>query len=51
MGLWSERLRHSAGWVAAKTFQHTWEHGNFLLRVALFSPLYTKGPQPEQPEE
>jgi hypothetical protein len=26
-----------AGWIAAKTFQHTWEHGNAILRVALFA--------------
>jgi hypothetical protein len=24
--------------VATKTFQHTWEHGNAILRVALFAP-------------
>ncbi len=24
--------------VIAKTFQHTWEHGNAILRVALFAP-------------
>ena len=29
---------HSAGWVATKTFQHTWEHGNAILRMALFAP-------------
>jgi hypothetical protein len=29
---------HSLGWVATKTFQHTWEHGNALLRLALFAP-------------
>ncbi len=29
---------HSAGWVATKTFQHTWEHGNAVLRMALFAP-------------
>ncbi len=29
---------HSAAWVATKTFQHTWEHGNAILRLALFSP-------------
>jgi len=27
-----------AGWVAAKTFQHTWEHGNTILQTALFAP-------------
>ncbi len=29
---------HSPAWVANKTFQHTWEHGNAILRMALFSP-------------
>jgi len=29
---------HSAGWVATKTFQHTWEHGNAILRLVLFAP-------------
>lgn len=29
---------HSAAWVATKTFQHTWEHGNAILRLALFAP-------------
>lgn len=29
---------HSAAWVANKTFQHTWEHGNAILRMALFAP-------------
>jgi hypothetical protein len=32
-----ERL-HSLAWVAAKSFQHTWEHGNAILRVMLFAP-------------
>lgn len=32
------RERYPAGWVAAKTVQHTWEHGNTVLRVALFAP-------------
>lgn len=32
------RVPHSPGWVAMKTVQHTWEHGNALLRLALFSP-------------
>lgn len=41
--LWGRTKRfgadlHSAGWVAAKSFQHTWEHGNALLRVVLFAP-------------
>lgn len=29
---------HSPAWVANKTFQHTWEHGNAVLRAALFAP-------------
>jgi hypothetical protein len=29
---------HSPAWVAMKTFQHTWEHGNAILRMALFAP-------------
>lgn len=29
---------HSPAFVATKTFQHTWEHGNAVLRAALFSP-------------
>ena len=28
----------SAGWIATKTFQHAWEHGNAILRMALFAP-------------
>jgi DinB superfamily len=38
--LWSEVKPgiHSAAWVAAKTFQHTWDHGNAILQVALFAP-------------
>lgn len=47
---WNERLTplwssgrhgtelHSPAWVAMKTFQHTWEHGNAVLRMALFAP-------------
>jgi hypothetical protein len=35
--LWPDP-NHTAGWVATKTFQHTWEHGNAILRVALFVP-------------
>ena len=31
-GLWSPAR------VLAKSFQHTWEHGNAILRVALFAP-------------
>lgn len=30
---------HSPGWVASKTFQHTFEHANAILRLALFSPV------------
>jgi DinB superfamily len=51
VGLWSEHLSHCAGWVAAKTFQHPWEHGNFVLRVGLFSPLFSEEAWPEQSEE
>lgn len=29
---------HSPAFVATKTFQHTWEHGNAILRMALFAP-------------
>jgi hypothetical protein len=41
--LWSGSGRYGeplqpAGWVATKTFQHTWEHGNAVMRVALFAP-------------
>ena len=39
--LWSNRNGGEAlamSWVATKTFQHTWEHGNAILRVALFTP-------------
>lgn len=38
--LWAEVAPgiHSAAWVAAKTFQHTWDHGNAILVVALFAP-------------
>lgn len=28
----------SPGWVLYKTFQHTWEHGDSILRIALFAP-------------
>src|SRR5215204_2937487 len=28
---------HASGWVAAKSWQHTYEHTNALLRIALFS--------------
>ena len=30
--------RDSAGWVAAKTVQHTWEHGTTISQIALFAP-------------
>jgi hypothetical protein len=39
--LWTDVLAadgHSAAWVATKTFQHTWEHGNSILCIALFAP-------------
>jgi hypothetical protein len=29
---------HSPAWIATKSFQHTWEHGNAVLRAALFAP-------------
>ena len=29
---------HSPAWIANKTFQHTWEHGNAVFRAMLFSP-------------
>lgn len=28
----------SPAWVAAKTVQHTWEHGNSVMQIALFHP-------------
>jgi hypothetical protein len=36
--LFGQGKKHSAGWIATKTFQHTWEHGNAILRMALFAP-------------
>jgi hypothetical protein len=27
-----------AAWVATKTLQHTWEHGNTVMQIALFYP-------------
>jgi hypothetical protein len=39
--LWSGRNGGrplSVGWVVTKTLQHTWEHGNSIMRVALFTP-------------
>jgi hypothetical protein len=29
---------HTPAWVAAKTLQHTWEHGNSVMQIALFYP-------------
>ncbi len=37
---WHDRggtTRKSPGWVLNKTVQHTWEHGNAILRIALFA--------------
>lgn len=36
--LWGGRQGplQSAGWVAAKTIQHTWDHGNMVMQAALF---------------
>lgn len=41
--LWQVSAMHGAAlqspaWVAMKTFQHTWEHGNPVLRMSLFAP-------------
>jgi hypothetical protein len=39
--LWQEEadgIGHPAAWVAAKTVQHTWEHGSSIFRIALFAP-------------
>ncbi len=39
--LWTRNgpgMLRSPAWVATKTFQHTWEHGNAVLRMALFGP-------------
>lgn len=30
---------HSPARVVSKSFQHTWEHGNAVLRIALFAPM------------
>jgi hypothetical protein len=35
--LYGQRF-HSAAWVATKTFKHIWEHGNAIMRVALYAP-------------
>ena len=35
--------QQTPGWVATKTFQHTWEHGNGILQVALFAPRAAHG--------
>jgi hypothetical protein len=32
------RALRTPAWVAMKTFQHTWEHGNAVLRMALIAP-------------
>jgi hypothetical protein len=34
---WS-RGPSTVAWVAAKTVQHTWEHGNAVMQIALFFP-------------
>jgi hypothetical protein len=40
---------HSPGWVAMKTVQHTWEHGNVVLQAMLFAPRgQTMRPAPSQ---
>jgi hypothetical protein len=40
--LWTRRdatgVLRTPAWVAMKTFQHTWEHGNAVLSMALFAP-------------
>ena len=30
--------RHTPAFIATKSFQHTWEHGNAILRALLFVP-------------
>jgi uncharacterized damage-inducible protein DinB len=35
---WRSQGRRPAAWVAAKTLQHTWEHGNSIMQIALFHP-------------
>jgi uncharacterized damage-inducible protein DinB len=35
---WRSQGRRPAVWVAAKTLQHTWEHGNSVMQIALFHP-------------
>jgi hypothetical protein len=35
---WDGALLQPPGWLASKTFQHTWEHGNAVLRMALLAP-------------
>lgn len=35
---------HSAAWVATKTIQHTWEHGDAIFRIALFAPHHDEAP-------
>ncbi|MEO8539973.1 MAG: DinB family protein [bacterium] len=34
---------HSPARILSKSQQHTWEHGNSILRVALFAPLELEG--------
>jgi hypothetical protein len=44
--LWGPGLgvpAHPAGWIAAKTFQHTWEHGTTIQQLALFAPAFFAG--------
>lgn len=36
--LWGGGQLQSAGWVAWKTVQHTWEHGTPIMQTALFAP-------------
>lgn len=31
-------ILHPAGWVAAKSVQHTWEHGCTIMQIDLFIP-------------
>jgi hypothetical protein len=35
---WRSQGARPAAWVAAKTLQHTWEHGNSVMQIALFYP-------------
>ncbi len=36
--LWGGGQLQSAGWVAWKTVQHSWEHGTPIMQTALFAP-------------